>query len=200
MTTKTRAKQPEVVRRRLLDSASTIVAGSGLAALSIQAVAVAAGVTKGAVFHHFPSKQSLLEAMFLDMLEQLDRAIDAWLDPDETAYGRFTRAYVELVFAEAGNAADRVCAALSASMVADPDLNRLWSEWLRERLRRHSSTDSDSALTMVRLAADGLWLTRVNNLVDEPALKELLTDVTRRQRAWLLTDCPVQNAERNRSS
>ncbi|MBP8939478.1 MAG: helix-turn-helix transcriptional regulator, partial [Agrobacterium sp.] len=56
-----RKKQPEIVRRSLLDCAAKLAADQGVAALSIQAVADAAGVTKGGLFHHFASKQALLE-------------------------------------------------------------------------------------------------------------------------------------------
>ena len=61
-----RKKQPEVVRRNLLDCAAKLAAEQGVAALSVQAVADAAGVTKGGLFHHFPSKQVLLEASSLE--------------------------------------------------------------------------------------------------------------------------------------
>ena len=93
-----RKKQPEVVRRNLLDCAAKLAAEQGVAALSVQAVADAAGVTKGGLFHHFPSKQALLEAVMADLLTALDSEIDAFVSQDCEAYGRFTRAYVNAVF------------------------------------------------------------------------------------------------------
>jgi hypothetical protein len=35
--------------------------------------------------------------------------------------------------------------------------------WLGERLKRHSKTDSRIELRVVRLAADGVWLERIMN-------------------------------------
>src|SRR3546814_10243849 len=52
-----RKKQPELVRRSLIDCAARIVAEAGVGGATIQAVADAAGVTKGGLLHHFPSKQ-----------------------------------------------------------------------------------------------------------------------------------------------
>src|SRR3546814_18659803 len=93
-----RKKQPELVRRSLIDCAARIVAEAGVGGATIQAVADAAGVTKGGLLHHFPSKQILIEALFADLLEQLDAQLDAQLEGelegDARSYGRFTRAYV----------------------------------------------------------------------------------------------------------
>jgi AcrR family transcriptional regulator len=72
-----RKKQPEQVRRALLDCAAQIAAEQGAAAITIQAVAERAGVTKGGLLHHFDSKQALLAAVFSDLLEQMDREISA---------------------------------------------------------------------------------------------------------------------------
>src|SRR3546814_4580542 len=93
-----RKKQPELVRRSLIDCAARIVAEAGVGGATIQAVADAAGVTKGGLLHHFPSKQILIEALFADLLEQLDAQLDAQLEGeiegDARSYGRFTRASV----------------------------------------------------------------------------------------------------------
>src|SRR3546814_11007334 len=75
-----RKKQPELVRRSLIDCAARIVAEAGVGGATIQAVADAAGVTKGGLLHHFPSKQILIEALFADMLAQIDAPPDATLE------------------------------------------------------------------------------------------------------------------------
>ena len=46
-------------RRKLLDAAVTILREKGYAATSVDDLCTRAGVTKGAFFHHFPSKDSL---------------------------------------------------------------------------------------------------------------------------------------------
>nr|WP_244413638.1 helix-turn-helix domain-containing protein [Methylorubrum extorquens] len=43
----------------------------------MQAVSDAAGVTKGGLFHHFPSKQALIAEIFATLTERLDAEIDA---------------------------------------------------------------------------------------------------------------------------
>lgn len=46
-------------RERLLDAALAAVRANGLAATSVEALCAAAGVSKGALFHHFPGKEAL---------------------------------------------------------------------------------------------------------------------------------------------
>jgi TetR/AcrR family transcriptional regulator, transcriptional repressor for nem operon len=50
------------VKVRLIDAAMAIVRQKGYAATSIDDLCKAAGVTKGAFFHHFPSKEALAVA------------------------------------------------------------------------------------------------------------------------------------------
>jgi len=49
-------------------------------------------------------------------------------------------------------------AALSVTMVADPAMRRLWSDWLDDRLEAHRETDGTAQMEIVRLAADGVWM------------------------------------------
>ena len=49
-------------RARLLDAAVQVIRTKGLSATSVDDLCTAAGVTKGAFFHHFESKQALAVA------------------------------------------------------------------------------------------------------------------------------------------
>lgn len=46
-------------RRRILDAAIDVIRRQGLSATTVDDLCAAAGVTKGAFFHHFPSKEAL---------------------------------------------------------------------------------------------------------------------------------------------
>jgi AcrR family transcriptional regulator len=153
-----RKKQPELVRRALLDCAARISLEQGLPAVTLQAVADAAHVTKGGLLHHFPSKQALIQAVFHDLLDRLDVQIDALIEEDPDAHGRFTRAYIR-AFAKADSAsAGDHWNALPLSSLTDPGMKAMWSEWYASRLSQHSETDGGTALAVARYAADGLWL------------------------------------------
>ncbi len=153
-----RKKQPEQVRRALLDCAAQIAAEQGAQSITIQAVAERAGVTKGGLLHHFDSKQALLAAVFSDLLDQMDREIDRSMAGDTVMRGRFTRAYVRACFSDRKLGDRSLWGALSVAIVSEPALRALWSTWLDGRMARHAETDGDPALIAVRLAADGVWL------------------------------------------
>jgi AcrR family transcriptional regulator len=153
-----RKKQPEQVRRALLDNAARLAAEHGIVGVTVQAVAEAAGVTKGGLFHHFPNKKAMVDAVFEDLLEQCGQRIDALLAEDAVPHGRFTRAYVKVLFEENSQNALDPWMALSMSMVTEPSLQQLWGDWMSRRLAQHRDTDNDPSLEIVRLAADGAWL------------------------------------------
>lgn len=151
-----RKKNPYQVRLALLEGAASIAMEHGLAAVSVQAVSFAAGVTKGGFFHHFPSKQALLEGMVAWLLEAIDSHIEAAIALDPEPHGCFTRAYVGSVF-QAKFSEDR-WATLWISTLTDPQLSMKWAEWFQARLERHRATDTGADLEAVRLTVGGIWL------------------------------------------
>jgi TetR/AcrR family transcriptional repressor of nem operon len=78
-------------RERILDGAERLILDQGFAATSVDAVLAEAGTSKGAFFHHFPSKNHLARALVeryaagdLVALEQfMERAEAASDDPAE---------------------------------------------------------------------------------------------------------------------
>jgi AcrR family transcriptional regulator len=87
-------KKSEESRRQVLDAAIAMLAERGLAATSIQDIADAAGLSKGAVHYHFESKDELLQRV-------LDRCCES------------IEARVRSAFAQEGSPMDRVRRAIS---------------------------------------------------------------------------------------
>ncbi|AXV15826.1 TetR family transcriptional regulator [Neorhizobium sp. SOG26] len=170
-----REKQPEQVRRSILDQAARSAAEAGLSAITLQSVAASATVTKGGLLHHFSSKQALVEAVFADLLAKLDDEIDRLIENDTASPGRFTRAYIEAFFQVTREGAGSPWAALSVSCMNDPKLRALWSDWMRGRIERHADTDNHPVLQIARYAADGIWLANLmeNNGVEPQDLERL---------------------------
>ena len=57
------------------------MADGGVAQLSIHSVARAAGMTAGAVQHHFPSKAALMMQVLARLIESLEAGTDFWPSP-----------------------------------------------------------------------------------------------------------------------
>ena len=65
-----RKKQPLLTRAALLDAAGEELSSLGYAGTSLGNVVARAGLTKGALFHHFPDKRSLAQAWVAERLAQ----------------------------------------------------------------------------------------------------------------------------------
>jgi AcrR family transcriptional regulator len=72
----TQVERSIATRRRILDAARELFAERGWAATSIDEVVGAAGVTKGALYHHFRDKTDVLRAVYED---QEQRSIEGLL-------------------------------------------------------------------------------------------------------------------------
>src|SRR5215467_5089269 len=65
------------VRDRILDAAERVVGDVGAARLTLDVVAQAAGVSKGGLLYHFPSKESLLVALSQRYVQSMEQCIEA---------------------------------------------------------------------------------------------------------------------------
>lgn len=95
-------RDAERTQRRILEAAARAIATKGVG-VSLDTIARSAGVSKGGLMHHFPSRDELLTALMGDLLAQFNEAVTAALDPADDAPGRLTRAYVRAVFADLEN-------------------------------------------------------------------------------------------------
>ena len=86
MSSRSALATPANARTKLLDAATTIVRRKGYAATSIDDLCKAAGVTKGAFFHHFPSKEALAVAgaqAWTDHAEARIFTEAPWMQPED---------------------------------------------------------------------------------------------------------------------
>src|SRR3954466_14733340 len=79
-------------RARLLDAASAVVRRDGAQALTLDAVAAEAGVSKGGLLYHFRSKHELLEAMVTGGAAHFEHEIGVAAAQEG---GSFARGYVK---------------------------------------------------------------------------------------------------------
>lgn len=163
-----RKKQPILVRQQLLAVAGRLAVEQGMAAVTLDAVSQAAGVSKGGLLHHFPTKVTLLDGLFDSLVSAFDAAIDREMVNDPVPQGRFTRAYLRAVIglqaeAEEGGG----WRGLTMALLSEPGLRGRWRAWVQERSDEYVGTDSSIDAMIVRFAADGLWFA---DLVDSHEL------------------------------
>lgn len=177
-----RKKQPELVRRALLDEAARITLEQGLSKVTFQAVADAVGVTKGGVMHHFATKDTLILEVFYDAMAKFEAEVNAAMAKDPVSYGSFTRAYIDATISlgEKGQAEFNSQATLYVLMLGDRMLRERWAEWSNEQLKKYAATDNSETLCMVRLVADGIWLSDFSgiDISDKASIRERLINMT----------------------
>jgi AcrR family transcriptional regulator len=82
----TRAEQRAQTRRALMAESRRLFADQGYSAVGLSEIVAAAGVTKGALYHHFASKAELFEAVLAEVQQEVagqvaasaDRESDLW--------------------------------------------------------------------------------------------------------------------------
>src|ERR1700716_1961312 len=66
-----KAAQSEATRAALIATAHRLFAARGYTEVGTEEIVRAAGVTRGALYHHFPGKRELFEAVYEDVERQL---------------------------------------------------------------------------------------------------------------------------------
>jgi len=156
-------------RDLLLNSALQVVTHDGFGAMTLDAVAKAAGVSKGGLIHYFPSKDALVSGMLDFYGEQLEREIEQRIAVDPLPTGRRVRAMLHIAFPwlEAGKAAQPAeqsdVIRMFLAMITAAGVNRELLAPLRSRARkmiaRMFNDDADAEWQLMTwLAIDGMML------------------------------------------
>jgi AcrR family transcriptional regulator len=99
-TTKTiRDEYAERTRAEILKSARSIFTKTGFTASSLQQIAKSAGVTRGALYHHFKNKEDIFLAVFqilqAEMIEKLGRTVSSEIDDGWTGVSAVLSSFLE---------------------------------------------------------------------------------------------------------
>lgn len=82
-------EKAEATRLSILDAAELVFDAKGVSGATLEGIAAAAGLTRGAIYWHFDDKQSLLEALLqrriAPLIEQFENGLHASSTPDVAA-------------------------------------------------------------------------------------------------------------------
>jgi AcrR family transcriptional regulator len=161
MTAKSAGAVGADTKARIIDAAEEVVLRDGVARLTLEAAAVEAGLSKGGVLYHFPTRDALVAGMVGKIIQEFDADIE-YLREADGGPGSFTRAYIRATMEPVSprpDREDRLGAAVIAAAAAQPALLaplQLASDRWQAQLE-DDGLDATVA-TVVRLACDGLWL------------------------------------------
>lgn len=94
------------VPQRLLAAATRLFAEQGYDRTSVQEIVEAAGVTKGALYHYFGSKDDLLHEVYARVLRLQQERLDAFADADAPVEERLRGAAADVVVTTIDNLDD----------------------------------------------------------------------------------------------
>lgn len=136
------------VRDKILSSAEELARVAGPANLSLDAVAARAGVSKGGLLYHFPTKAKLLQALVERFLESFDRALTEKEAESGGAPDSLLRAYLDIQVNE------HLCkrpppSGLLAALGEDPDFLAPVRRFDRRVLDRMKANASDPVMALI---------------------------------------------------
>jgi AcrR family transcriptional regulator len=117
---RTRAQDFEEKQRGILDVAAAVFAAQGMEKASMSGIAAHVGVSKGLLYHYYPSKSALIFAIVRTHLEELDQAT-AQADRPDLPPGRRLRSLVGAVLENYRGADDKHKVQLNASPALSED-------------------------------------------------------------------------------
>lgn len=151
---------------RLLDAAERLVVARGAAHLTLDAVAQEAGVSKGGLLYHFPSKAALLEGMVRRHVRDLEQRASEYAQdrsappsPARKVAGRL-RALLEKSETHREMGAAMLAAAAGNPALMDP-CRQSYREVVDEMAKCPQSFERAA---MLHLAVDGLLMSDLLNL------------------------------------
>lgn len=144
-------------RTSILDAAVRIVEASGITGVTLDSVATEAGLTKGGLMYHFPTREALLTGIHAYLARVWEEQLEAELEvpvaeatPADRleAYARFS---------------SRTATRAELTMLFESTLTTHGDPWLavQDRWTQRADVALGSApidLLIARLAADGLWM------------------------------------------
>ena len=153
---------------RALDAAARLVVSGGARALTISAVAEEAGLSRGGVLYHFPSKEALIGGMLARMSARFDAVLAEEVDADRERYPEAERARAARAFLRASLRMDRdeeaTFAGLAAAVAYDPSLldpiRGRQREWVDGALSDVGGIDGAALV----VASHALWLSKLFGL------------------------------------
>lgn len=149
-------------REAILDAAANVIVNSGVLSLTIDAVAKAAGLSKGGVLYHFSSKEALLRGMLEFHVGKFVEDIRAHATADPVPTGRWTRSYLKVSLhpcdGPESERTTRLFASLLGVLALQPELISTLDplmKLLNDGIKGDGAPLSE--LQQILAASDGIW-------------------------------------------
>ncbi|MEW2359378.1 TetR/AcrR family transcriptional regulator [Spirillospora sp. NPDC029432] len=168
----TRVEQRERTRRTLLRTGRSLFAARGYGGVGLAEIVEAAGVTKGALYHHFDGKAALFRAVLEEVQREVGDAVARAADVHEDSWTRLTAGCRAFLAAGTDPGVQRI-------LLIDGPAVLGWAEW---RAMDEAASARHLAEALAGLVAEGV-------IVRQPVapLAHLLSGAMNEAALWLAT-------------
>jgi AcrR family transcriptional regulator len=167
-------RKPTITREGLLAIAEGIVRSEGAAGLTIDALAMAAGISKGGVQYSFSSKDDLVRALIVRWTHQFDALLGEMVGVEPA---NLVRKYIK-VMRSSQAAMNAKMAGLMIAYIQNPRNVIETRQWYRSMFERLGGGASDAqAARVALLAVEGLFLLRIAGIDEDGEWTAFLDDV-----------------------
>ena len=163
-------------KKQILIAAAKLINEAGILALTLDAVAKVAGVSKGGLLYHFPSKEALLEGIVNYLTQGFVNDMASAVEKDPTENGKWIRAYTKLTFDQRKEDVDLNTAFLAA-VATNPELLKPMAESFQKLHWHIENNGIDSTIaTIIRLAVDGMYFNQLYGMNLKEDIREHVFD------------------------
>jgi AcrR family transcriptional regulator len=166
-------RKPTISRDGLLTVAEDIVNTEGPQALTIDALAKAAGISKGGVQYSFSSKDVLIKGLVDRWTSKFDALV---VDVETAGPVEFIRSYIKAMRSSHG-AIDAKMAGLKIAYIQNPQNRMETADWYRSILDKLGTSKEARPARAAFLAVEGLLTMRISGVDDDARWQALLDDV-----------------------
>jgi AcrR family transcriptional regulator len=151
-------------RAIILEACRQILRRDGMSHLTLEMVARQAGLSKGGLLYHYPTKESLVEALVEFHNDQFEHRLQTFLEKESGQPGAWLRAYAlaaveQIRDPENTNLYAGLFAAEEKFAGANELMRRRYVDWQQQV----DASGLDPAwATLVRLTIDGLWFSQMH--------------------------------------
>jgi len=169
----------EATRNHLLDAAEDLVNSQGVGRFTLEGVARQAGLSKSGLLHHFPSKESLIEALVARTVVQWQDSLEQAIQHQSDGPHRVARGLLDCCLGDMSLWNERLrhsSTALLAVLVHCPNKSTPMHAFYQQLHARMQTESPQSPIgDLVLVVVDGIWLRWVTGLAPlaEPQVIQL---------------------------
>jgi AcrR family transcriptional regulator len=142
----------------ILFAAAKIVQEKGVAAMTLEAIAKEAKVSKGGLLYHFPNKDAIVQGLIEKCIENYSQMMIEILGKNPTKAGSWSKAYIDASINEPKEMKLIWMAGILLALAYDRAFLDPLNECFRQWQKRAESDGIDPVdATAIKLVADGIW-------------------------------------------